>query len=443
MSPVIARLLAAAAGACLSLAAQATEPAVTAAPTLQMPKAVTQADAPYALFGARHRPFVRSSSQVVGVYVPNWERPDLIQRVPSGNLSHVLYAFLRLCGPGQLDKDAAACKGKRDFELTTSATEQRFDRAFAAKKRQAPQLQVLASVGGWGGSDPFFHMAPDAAKRAVFVASVLDFLRAHPAFDGIDIDWEHPGGNGAANGVALGSPQDGAAYVALLQDLRHALDQLGADRGRRYALTTAINTTHTVVQRVDWRAAAPLLDLVFLMSYDFYGGWSPQAGHHSTLAPSAPDADDSLLRAVRNLEVAGVPRAKLVAGAAMYGRGFKGVALAADQPATGAAHRGAYPGPEGALTYREIAKQMLGRHGQGRAGYQARWDATTQTWALYHAQGQRLMGYDDPRAVAAKAQFARLNGLAGVFAWELSQDNGDVLNAMNWGAGQQLARPAR
>ena len=71
----------------------------------------------------------------------------LIEQVPPGNLTHVLYAFLRLCGPGQLPKDAAACQGHGDFELAVSPLEARFDRVFARYKQRAPHLQVLASVG--------------------------------------------------------------------------------------------------------------------------------------------------------------------------------------------------------------------------------------------------------------------------------------------------------
>jgi chitinase len=50
------------------------------------------------------------------------------------------------------------------------------------------------------------------------------------------------------------------------------------------------------------------------------------------------------------------------------------------------------------------------------------------------------MAYDDPRAVQAKGRFAREQGLAGVFAWELSQDNGDLLDAMNRGVGKMPAK---
>ncbi|SEL53301.1 Chitinase, GH18 family [Roseateles sp. YR242] len=405
---------------------------------------------PTALFSGKHRPFQRQrgggsggrgdgdgdgDGDVVGVYVPNWMAPELIEQVPPGNLTHVLYAFLRICGPGQLPKDAQTCQGRADFELAVSPLEQRFNQVFTRYKQRAPSLKIVASVGGWGGSDPFFHLANDPARRAVFVASVQRFLRDHPAFDGIDIDWEHPGDNGSSNGVALGSSQDGQGYADLMTDLRQSVDALGKERGRRYLVTTAVNTTSTVVNRINFRQAAQALDLVFMMSYDFYGGWSASAGHHSTLMSSSPEADDSLTRSIRNLTEAGVPAAKMVAGVAMYGRGFTGVAA----PRTGAAKTGTFPGPEGAMPYRDIAGRLLDGQGRGKAGYEAVWDPQTQAWSLFNARRQEWLGYDDPRAVVAKAQAARAKGLAGVFAWELSQDNGDVLNAMNLGMGRVRA----
>ncbi|WP_423597318.1 glycoside hydrolase family 18 protein [Roseateles sp. MS654] len=385
----------------------------------------------YALFSGKPVEFERTGGKIVGVYVPNWEPETLLDRVPPQNLTHVLYAFLRLCGPGQLEKDAAKCVGRKDFEIGTGPVDERFNAAFERYKQRAPHLKIVASVGGWGGSDPIFHLAGDPAKRAVFAASAQRFLREHAAFDGIDIDWEHPGNNGAPNGVQLGSPQDGEHYAALMTDLRRSLDALTAETGRPYLLTTAVNPMESIVGKINFKDASKPLDLVFMMSYDFYGMWSPVAGHHTALRGSSPQADDSLERAVRNLEAAGVPRSKLVAGVAMYGRGFTGVS----ETKAGTAKTGAYPGAEGAQGYREIAGRLLDAKGKGRQGYEARWDAVTQSWSLFNPALKLWMGYDDPRAVLAKGRFVRDHGLAGVFAWELSQDNGDLLNAMNRGVG--------
>ncbi|MET0519556.1 MAG: glycosyl hydrolase family 18 protein, partial [Burkholderiaceae bacterium] len=200
------------------------------------------------LFAAQPLAFRRApDAKVVGAYVLNEKPAAILDGLQPGSVSHLLYAFVRICGPGQLEKDAPACQGRQAFQLASGPLETEFDAAFQRLKTRQPGVKVLASVGGWGGSDPFFHLANEPARRAVFAASVVDFLRSHPGFDGVDIDWEHPGGNGAANGVQLGTPVDGQGYAELMLDLRRALDGLGAETGRRYLLSTAVNTTQTLV----------------------------------------------------------------------------------------------------------------------------------------------------------------------------------------------------
>ncbi|WP_246312083.1 glycoside hydrolase family 18 protein [Pseudaquabacterium terrae] len=393
--------------------------------------------APHPTFGAGWRAFVPDPGRVVGVYIPNWEPPALMERLPPGSVTHALYAFLRICGPGQLPKDEAACAQRQAFQLASSDTEKTFDAAFTKLKQREPALKVLASVGGWGGSDPFFHFVNEPARRAVFVASAADFLRAHPAFDGIDIDWEHPTSNGSANGVALGAPEDGEGYAALMHDLRRALDALGSQTQRRYLVTSAVNTTDAIVKKVNFRAAAPALDLIFMMTYDHYGSWSAAAGHHAALRDSRPGANDSLAGAVQAMGEAGVPKAKLVAGVAMYGRGFEGVQPLRGGQFSGAPKSGPFPPGDGSLTYREIAALYLDAQGRGKGGFRVMLDPLTLGYGLWSPSTKRYLGYDDPRAVLAKGIYARREGLAGVFAWELSQDNGDLLDAMNRGMGKR------
>ncbi|TMP84968.1 chitinase, partial [Pseudoalteromonas ruthenica] len=92
--------------------------------------------------------------------------------------------------------------------------------------------------GGWTLSDPF-HGFTEKANRDTFVASMKKFLKTWKFYDGVDIDWEFPGGGGP-NGN-LGDPiKDGPAYVALMQELRAMLDGLEAETGRKYELTSAI-----------------------------------------------------------------------------------------------------------------------------------------------------------------------------------------------------------
>ncbi|MDR7299692.1 chitinase [Pelomonas aquatica] len=354
----------------------------------------------------------QAAPPVVGTYILAERGVDVVEQLKPGRVTHLLYAFLLICGEGQRAQEAAACVGKPAFSIAPHADQDTFSAAFQRLKQRDPKVQVLASVGGWGGSDPFFHLAATAEGRAAFVKSSMDWLRAHPGFDGLDIDWEHPGNNGAANGVQLGQPADGERFVQLLQDLRAGLDALGRETGRRYALTVAINTTKEQLARMPMGRAAEALDLVFMMTYDFTGPWTKTAGNHTPLRSAKP-GDESLAASVANLKAEGVPAAKMVAGVAMYGRGFDGVK--ADR-----SYAKPWPNADGSVAFKDIGKL---------AGMQPQFDKATQSWAM--VGGGRYVGYDDPRAVRAKVAFVKKAGLAGVFAWELSQDNGEILDAMN------------
>lgn len=86
----------------------------------------------------------------------------------------------------------------------------------------------------------------------------------------MDIDWEFPGGGG--ENAKLGNPQtDKATYTALMHDLRQMLNELSAETGRTYELTTAIGAGKDKIEDVDYNTTQQYLDHIFLMSYDFYG----------------------------------------------------------------------------------------------------------------------------------------------------------------------------
>jgi len=59
-----------------------------------------------------------------------------------------------------------------------------------------PDIKVLLSIGGWTGSKYYSKMTSSSSNRSKFVKSVKRMLEASDA-DGIDIDWEYPGTEGA------------------------------------------------------------------------------------------------------------------------------------------------------------------------------------------------------------------------------------------------------
>ncbi|GGF27960.1 hypothetical protein GCM10011611_37470 [Aliidongia dinghuensis] len=387
---------------------------------------------PDRLFSGHVRPFAETSGKVVAFYLDGdaIARGYRVSPVQARDLTHLVYAFLAICGPDAPTDAAEACRSRQDFEVAAPGDDTALARYFARIKATAPRLKLLASIGGAMGSKPFFALTRSPAGQQRFVASAVAFLATHPMFDGLDIDWEFPTDSSPVPGEAqLGRPEDGQAYATLLHDLRLGLDRLGGSR-RHYLLTSAIGTAGARTAAIDYRDAARDTDLFFAMTYDYYGPWADLAGHHAPVA----DPQDPAVGPVglAPLLAAGIPPGKLVRGVAAYGRGWQ----------VGPTGRldGRYNGVDGSTEYRELAKQAIGAAGRGIGGFRVEYDRALEAFALWNPESRVYIGYDDPRAVVVKGHNAVKDGLAGLFAWELSGDNGDLLNAMNIGVGNRPLR---
>ena len=394
-----------------------------------------------------------TSGKVVASYFVEWGvygRNYHVADIPATNLTHVLYGFIAICGenPSALPGTQAAlnneCADQADDTVTFVDRYATLEKSYPGDKwddpvrgnfgqlikmkQQVPGIKILPSIGGWTLSDPFFDIVNNPSRKATFVASAVDFVRQYDFFDGIDIDWEFPGGNGA--NPNLGSSADAQGFADLMSDLRVALDQLELETGRDYELTAAMNVSEGKVNNVNYQQAAPYMDYVFAMSYDFYGAWNNEIGHHTALFPTTDGSNAGLnvIDGVTNLINAGVPANKIVVGAGMYGRGWKGV------------KNGQGNGPidgtweAGVLDYKDIEVNYLGGlNGVGINGFDYSYDETAQAPSLYRESTGELITYDNPRSVRAKGEAVIINGLAGLFSWEIDADNGHILNAMHQG----------
>lgn len=427
---------------------------------------------------------------VVGTYFVEWGiygRDYTVDNLPVDNLTHILYGFIPICGPNESVKSVGgnsynalmtACQGVPDYEVVIhdpwAAYQKSFPQAgheysssikgnyamLMALKKNNPNLKIIPSIGGWTLSDPFFDFTTKA-NRDTFVASVKRFLNTWKFYDGVDIDWEFPGGGGAA--ANLGDPvNDGPAYVALMQELRAMLDELEASTGRTYELTSAIGVGYDKIEDVNYADAVQYMDYIFAMTYDFYGGWNNVVGHQTALYcgsfmrpgqcdGSGVDENGEAYKGpaytsdngIQLLLAQGVPANKLVLGAAMYGRGWEGVTpdTLSDptDPMTGVGN-GKLKGStaqgvweDGVIDYKGVKAHMLGANNTGINGFEYGYDAQAEAaWVWNRTTGQ-LITFDDDRSVKAKGAYVRNLGLAGLFSWEIDADNGDILNAMHEG----------
>ncbi|RJG47883.1 glycosyl hydrolase family 18 protein [Motilimonas pumila] len=420
--------------------------------------------------------YTTPENTVVGTYFVEWGvygRKFSVDEIPAQNLTHIIYGFVPICGPneslGEIENGNSlaalnrACAGTADYEMVihdpwaavqmpqgdhihSTPYKGTYGQMMALKQRY-PDLKILPSVGGWTLSDPFYDFV-DKSKRDIFVASAKKFLQTWKFFDGIDIDWEYPGGQGAH--PTKGNPDlDGQAYADLMKELRAMLDELSAETGREYQLTSAVGVGYDKIEDVNYIDAVPHMDYIFAMTYDYYGGWNNVVGHQTALyCGSHMTADEcngtglddegkprkgpayTSANGINLLLEKGVPANKLVVGAAMYARGWTGVTEASmtdpTNPMTGVGNgkvKGSWEA--GVIDYKDVVRDYI-----NNPSVQKFYDEAAEAPYAWNPATGDLITYDDKRSVMAKGQYVKDNGFAGLFSWEIDADNGDILNAM-------------
>jgi len=375
--------------------------------------------------------------RVVGYYA-QWAaaRGSFVAGISAAKLTHINYAFSNVSDQGACQLGDPAADVQRVYAADESVNAQadtggakalhgNFNQLLELKQKY-PALQVLISVGGYSWSDHFSDAALTDASRQAFVKSCIDlYIKQYKGvFDGIDIDWEYPGGGG----LSAGRPEDKHNFTLLLADLRKGLDAQGALDGKHYLLTIAAPAGSSM-SHYELADLIKSLDWLNLMAYDMHGTWETMTGFNAPLYKYAGERESSLNgdAAIQSYLAAGVPAAKLVLGVPFYGHGWKGVPSPNNglhqQTSQGAA-MGLYE--VGSFDYKELKKDFF-------PVYTRYWDEYAQVPWLYNANIGIWISYDDPQSLAAKAGYARDKGLGGIMIWELSQGGEELLDAIQKG----------
>lgn len=285
-------------------------------------------------------------------------------------------------------------------------------------KREHPGLCILLSVGGWSAGG-FSEAAATEAGRASMAESAVRVLTEHP-FDGIDLDWEYPCYGEAE--IASG-PDDKTNFTLLLKTIREALDRKGAEDGRHYLLTIAAGADQYYVDGTEMDEVQKYLDFVQLMTYDMRGGFQVLTGHHTNLyTPTGDLFRISTDASVKMFMRAGVPKDKIVIGAAFYSRVWHQVPDRNHGLHQMAGTTGGY-GPD----FTTLAKDYINKN-----GYTRYWDEEAR--APYLFNGSSLISYDDEESIGHKCEYVKDNDLAGIMFWEYGCDETHrLLDAMHRG----------
>ncbi len=283
--------------------------------------------------------FVAQNNQFVVGYMPTYNNfPNAINNADLNILTHIDIAFV--------NPDANA----NIYMPNGTAT--------VVNTAHAKNVKVLVSIcGGAGDANTYHTILSNTNLTNTFVYNLTQ-LCINNNLDGVDVDIE---GNVLDGNYVTAAQYE--SFVLKLATALHAQNKLMTSALAGWFINNVTNT------------AAQAFDLIGLMSYDAYGGWTG-AGQHSPYSMAVND-----FNAFRNK---GVAANKLLIGLPFYGYGWGN--------------------NQRAWTFNEITNTFPGSENNDQVG-----------------SGANVIYYNGIPTIKQKCTFAQQNA-GGVMIWELTQD---------------------
>ncbi|XP_030753416.1 acidic mammalian chitinase-like [Sitophilus oryzae] len=318
------------------------------------------------------------SKYIGGYYASSALRTLDVSDINPFLLTHIYYAFVTVYSNGTLSIQNEA-KG--------------FVEPLAELKSINPDLKVLFTLVQTNKS--LSDVVSNKDLRTTLIQNGYDLVKKYN-YDGIDIDWEYP------------SSKDKDNFMVFLQELSEEFHK------HNYLVTAAVCAIPTAKYGYNVSEMAKYLDVINIMTYDFYGAWSAHTGLNSGLYASSLDSGYekkylNVNTSVNNWVSSGTPKNILAFGVPFYGRTFN----LTDPSSHGIHSKSKGAGKIKTPTFYQIEKYF--------ADYTDVWDDEQKGYYKY--LNSTWLSYDEQKSVALKTKYACDQGLKGLFVWHLGADD--------------------
>ncbi|KKF94643.1 Endochitinase 1 [Ceratocystis platani] len=226
------------------------------------------------------------------MYFDQWHTSVLPDKATTAGITHVIMAFAE---PLVFTTDPI---GEYKPHMELAKVREMFDE----------NVKISMAVGGWGFLVGFREGARTPESRALYAKNIAATVE-NLGYDGVDIDWEYPGGNGEDYKQVSNDESEVETYPLLLAEIKKAI----GDKELSIAVPglerdMMAYTPEKVV------AINAVVDYVNVMTYDFINRRDAVSGHHSSIKDSLAAIDAYIKR--------GFPSSKLNLGIGFYAKYF-------------------------------------------------------------------------------------------------------------------------
>ncbi|RKF77084.1 Acidic mammalian chitinase [Golovinomyces cichoracearum] len=204
-------------------------------------------------------------------YYDQWNT-DLPNRTVTAGIDHVIMSFA----------------SSSLFTTSPAGNYVPFEKVSKVRSHFDHGTKIMIAIGGWGDTTGFSQAAATNESRKIFAANVAALCDEH-GFDGVDIDWEYPGGNGHDYRLLPNSEKTSEVdtFPVLLAEIRRAIGP------RKLLSIAAPGKVEDMLAYTPSKSPAIwlLVDWVNVMTYDLINRRHNTTTHHTSLRESLKTID--------------------------------------------------------------------------------------------------------------------------------------------------------